>query len=238
VVTNASQLRVGQWLETDHRSRARVDVGLIGEVTVEPDSRLRLIDASATDHRLELSRGQLHAQIWAPPRLFFVNTPSATAIDLGCAYTLKVDDRGAGELQVTAGYVALARDGRETIVAQGQACHTWPGAGAGTPYAVDASQELRRALDDFDLATGDRTAAVAQILSVARAEDFVTLWHLLERAPRASRGRVFDQLAQNHPAPADVTRAGIIAGESAMRAAWAADLGLATVAASNGKEKR
>ena len=36
----------------------------------------------------------MSARIWAPPRLFYVNTPSAVAEDLGCAYTLEVDDLG------------------------------------------------------------------------------------------------------------------------------------------------
>jgi hypothetical protein len=38
--------------------------------------------------------------IWAPPRLFFVDTPSAVAADLGCSYTLEVKDDGAGVLRV------------------------------------------------------------------------------------------------------------------------------------------
>jgi len=30
--------------------------------------------------------------IWAPPRMFSVETPAAVAVDLGCRYSLKVDD--------------------------------------------------------------------------------------------------------------------------------------------------
>jgi anti-sigma factor RsiW len=73
-------LRVGQWLVTDDSSRAKVTVGSIGNVNVEPNSRLRLVGVAATDHRLELARGTMSAFIYAPPRLFFVNTPSATAV--------------------------------------------------------------------------------------------------------------------------------------------------------------
>src|SRR5262249_60943740 len=84
------RLVVGQWLETDGSSRARVRVGAIGEVVVDPDTRLRLLEATASAHRLSLARGKVHAAILAPPRLFFVETPSAVAVDLGCAYTLEV----------------------------------------------------------------------------------------------------------------------------------------------------
>ncbi len=229
VIRGTGQMRVGQWLETDRASRAKVEVGAIGQVNVEPNSRLRLVDASATDHRLELARGEMHALIWAPPRLFFVNTPSATAIDLGCAYTLKVDDRGAGELRVTAGYVALEHDGRESIIPAGQACLTRRGAGPGTPFAADASDALRRALERFDFENrAQRSDALAAVLAATRPDDYVTLWHLLARAEPAHRGEVFDALAKDHPAPEGVTRAGIVAGDAAMRRAWADALGLAS----------
>jgi hypothetical protein len=220
-----ARLHLGDWLETDSVSRARLTVGTIGEVNVEPNSRLRLVKATSLDHRLELARGTMHALIWAPPRLFFVETPSATAIDLGCAYTLTVDDRGTGVLQVTAGYVALAHGGHESIIPAGQMCFTRPGAGPGTPFAADTSPALRTALERFDFAAGGADA-LAAVLAQAGDRDKVMLWHLLDRAPVAQRGGVFDKLAGLQPPPAGVTRDGILAGDAGMRARWALDLGL------------
>src|SRR5207344_3028121 len=115
---------------------------------------------------LELAHGTLSALIWAPPRLFFVDTPSATAVDLGCAYTLTVDDAGAGLLRVTAGYVALEHEGRETVISRGQMCATRRGAGPGTPFVADAPAPLRRALDRFDFENA--AAALSEILAHAR----------------------------------------------------------------------
>ncbi len=221
-------LRLGQWLETDSASRAKVAVGAIGEVQVEPNSRLKLTGVGATDHRLELARGKLHAFIWAPPRLFFVDTPAATAVDLGCQYTLTVDEAGGGLLHVTTGYVALEHGGRESIVPAGVMCWTRRGVGPGTPFADDAPAELRAALRrfDFSVAANARPPALAAVLAAARPSDAVTLWHLLARAPGAQRGAVFDVLAGSHPPPRGVTRAGIVAGDATMRAAWADALGL------------
>jgi hypothetical protein len=222
-ITESGRLAIGQWLETDASSRAKLTVGTIGEVSLEPNSRLRLVNATAADHRLELARGTLHALIWAPPRLFFVETPSATAIDLGCAYTLTVDDHGAGTLTVEAGYVSLAYNGLESIVPAGLTCLTRPGFGPGTPFATAAAPALRAALARFD--DGDDTA-VPQIVAAAGEGDGVTLWHLLDRAPPAARGRIYDKLAQLHPPPAGVTRPGILAGDPAMRDRWATEVGL------------
>ena len=218
-----SRLRVGQWLETDAASRAKLTVGAIGEVNIDPNSRVRLANAAATDHRLELARGQLSALIWAPPRVFFVETPAATAVDLGCAYTLNVDDAGHGTLHVTAGYVALAHAGRETLVTYGQKCTTRRGAGPGTPFVADAPDSLRRALDRFDVERD--TAALADILALVRPADGPTLWHLLARTTAAARTAVFDTLARLHPPPEGVTRPGILAADPQMLAAWAATIG-------------
>ena len=219
-------LRIGQWLETDASSRARVTVGAIGEVNVEPNSRLRLVATAATEHRLALARGGLNAFILAPPRLFVVDTPSARAVDLGCAYTLHVDEAGNGELHVTSGYVALEHAGRESIIPIGMMCFTRRGHGPGTPFAEDAPQDLRVALTRFDFEPGVAAAMLPRILEHARPADAVTLWHLLSRTTGASRGTVFDVLARHAPPPAAVTRDGILAGSPAMLRAWAAELGL------------
>src|SRR5205823_4194113 len=89
-----SKLRVGEWLNTNS-SHATLRIADIGEVRVESNSKLRVLESTPEAHRMQLERGTVHAKVWAPPRLFFVDTPSATAIDLGCAYTLTVDDAGA-----------------------------------------------------------------------------------------------------------------------------------------------
>jgi len=218
LINDRGRLRVGEWLETDAASRAEIAVANIGQVEVEPNTRVRLVETRLTEHRLELQRGTLHARIWAPPRLFFVNTPSAVAADLGCAYTIEVDDEGRGLLHVTSGYVALETEARESIVPAGAACLTQPGAGPGTPFFEDAPEALVKALARFDF-ENDR-AALDAVLDGARARDTLTLWHLLSRVPADDRGRVYERLAALAPPPAGVTREGVIGLDRAMLDAW------------------
>ena len=73
---------------------------------------------------MALDRGTIHARIWAPPKLFFVDTQAAVAVDLGCAYTLQVDEKGDGLLRVTSGWVGLEREGRDTYIPEGAVCAT------------------------------------------------------------------------------------------------------------------
>ena len=145
-IANNGRLGVGQWLETDASSRAQIAVGSIGNVEIDENTRVRLVANQPTEHRLELARGKMSARIWAPPRLFFVDTPSAVAADLGCAYTLEVGDDGGSLLRVTSGWVALQLKDRESIVPAGAVCETRPGIGPGTPYFEDAPSVFREAL--------------------------------------------------------------------------------------------
>jgi len=98
----------------------------------------------------------MSARIWAPPRLFFVDTPSAVAADLGCAYTLEVDNAGGSLLRVTSGWVALQLKDRESMVRRAQLVKTRRGIGPGTPYFEDASESFRQALVRLDFEVCDR----------------------------------------------------------------------------------
>src|SRR5256885_11198333 len=97
--SGTGKLGIGQTLVTDSSSRASITLDETGSVEVDAESRLRLVTNGPGRKRLSLERGTIHAVIWAPPGQFVVDTPSAVAVDLGCVYTLHVDDSGAGLLR-------------------------------------------------------------------------------------------------------------------------------------------
>ena len=219
----SGRLAVGEWLETDATSRAKINVADIGQVDIGPNSRVRLVGTRSDEHRLALQRGRLHAFINAPPRLFIVETPSATAIDLGCSYTLEVDDAGRSVLHVTSGWVALELKGRESIVPAGAICVTEPGKGPGTPYFDDASARFRDALARLDFQNGG-AKALSIVLAEAREYDTLTLWHLLSRVSGAERSRVYERLATLIAPPQGVTRDGVLRLDKGMLDLWKQEL--------------
>jgi hypothetical protein len=225
-ISGNGQLAIGEWLETDGTSRALIDVASIGNVEVEANSRVRLLQSRADEHRLELVRGKMSARIWAPPRLFFVDTPSAVAADYGCAYTLEVNDQGGSLLRVTSGWVALETKDRESMVPAGASCETRPGIGPGTAYFDDAAPAFREALTkvDFESDAAVRNAALASVLEQARPRDTLTLWHLFRRSDGADRERLYDRLAMFVPPPPGVTREGMLHGDERMTSDWLAVL--------------
>ena len=190
------------WIETTASSGTTLRIGDIGSVDVGPGTRLRIIEDRAARHRLDLQHGSIHAKITAPPRLFLVDTKSGTAVDLGCEYSLEMDDEGTGDMHVSAGWVDFESKGLESLVPAGAMCRIKPAQGPGLPYFEDASPEFRQAVERGD---------VDFLIRNARLRDTLTLWHLLSRVPPADRARVYDRIAALTPIPAAVSRERVLA---------------------------
>jgi len=217
------RLSVGEMLETDHWSRASLRAEEIGQIEVEPSTRLRVLSMDSGLKRIALDRGTIRTFIWSPPGRFVVDTPSAVTVDLGCAYTLQVDDSGAGLVRTSLGWVGFKLNGRESFIPAGAACATRPKVGPGTPYFEDASSGLRTALARFDFEDSTalrRAGDLAIVLGESRQRDALTLWHLLARVDEAQRVLVYDRLRELAPPPASVTKEGILRLEQPMLDLW------------------
>ena len=215
---NPSPVRTGQIIETGSTA-ATMQSNVVGQVDIEPNSRLRMLSAYNNQHRLALDRGTIHAFIWAPPTKFVVDTPAAKTVDLGCKYTLCVAKDGTGFLTVQMGWVAFQWNKLESFIPQGAACTTRVGHGPDTPYFLDAPKALTDSLAEFDR-TGSREA-LSSVLLAARSHDGLTLWHLLERTGGAERVEVFNRFSRLVNLPPNVNREGILRGDPAtMDAAW------------------
>ena len=217
------RLGVGQILETDAHSRANLLADEVGQIEVGPNTRLRLLTMGAGLKRIALDHGTIRAYIWAPAGQFVVDTPSAVTVDLGCAYTLQVDDSGAGLVRTSMGWVGFKLNGHESFIPAGAACATRPMVGPGTPYFENAASDLRSALTKFDFedrTQEERAGDLAIVLGAARQRDAFTLWHLLARVDEAQRTVVYDRLRGLAPPPAGVTKDGILRLDPTMLDLW------------------
>lgn len=196
-------VRSGQLLRTGRESQLSLTADEVGRIDIGPDSEMR----AASNRQLMLNRGMLHAFIWARPGQFVVETPSARAIDLGCEYTINVDEAGNGLLRVSLGWVAFRYQGNESFIPEGAQCVTRKRGGPGIPVYEDASEGLQHSLSIFE--AGD-ASSLGSILDSARPRDALTLWHLLTRVPVSDRGRVYDRFAQLVTLPPEVSRDGVI----------------------------
>lgn len=227
-----AKLHVGQTLVTNGDSRASLSESDLGEIRIDPNSRVRLVETDANRKRIQLDVGTIHAAIWAPPGTFVVDTPSAVAVDLGCAYTLQVAPDGSGTIRTALGWVGFHLNGRDSFIPAGAMCSTRPELGPGVPYFEDATPAFREAIAQFDASSADspaRSAALRTILSEARVRDGLSLWHLLSRTAGPERVQVYARFVALVPPPKGITRSGILALDQSMLDLWWNSLGLGEI---------
>jgi hypothetical protein len=207
---------IGQTIDTGIRGSEKLEAPFFGEVELDPNSRLQVLPSNAGNQRLALRRGTMHALIWAPPASFVVETASAKTIDLGCSYTLSILPDDSGILSVQTGWVAFQSGAIESFIPACSVCHTRRHAGPGLPYFESASQELRDAVSQYDSTPGRES--LNAIVSNARKEDALTLWHLVVRTSGADRDLVVQRFAALVPG---IDSSGLDAGNSrAIDQAW------------------
>ena len=193
-------LRIGEWLITDDSSRALLSVANIGEIIVDPGSKLKIVKSDSGEHRIMLDYGTINANINAEPRLFVVDTKSVEAVDLGCSYTLTSDQNGNGLLYVKSGMVALESKNRKSLVAAGSFCITKEGIGPGTPYSKNSSLGFRKALSDLDF-KGVTDEVLVNVLLNAKRDDVISLLQILPRVNEKNKAMVLAKIAKYVPAP-------------------------------------
>ena len=212
VVADGQRVLPGAWIRATDAPR-QVALGHMGNVTLDPGSRLQVTRVGADETRLFLERGSLEARISADarPRFFQVDTQAARCVDLGCRYTLAVDEGGVARVRVVTGQVSFETEEREVFVPRGATCAASPSAGPGTPRFEDSPPALVEALDAFDAASQASPARRRELSARVLAEvktplDTLVAWHLLEDADaeiaRAAAG-VLNERAGRPPGLSD-----------------------------------
>lgn len=227
-ITGAEPLRTGEVITTDERSEVELRAGRHGHIRVLPGTTVRLLQSDRQHERLELQHGTIEASLYAPPFMFSFDTPSGTAYDIGCAFTLSVGEDGKGRLRVTSGWVQFEVDEKQELAPAGMALVIEPGFGPGTPFFEDAPPRLQEALAkvDFDNNPTQRAVALSEVMAQARARDVYTLLQLMRSASPKERGLLFDRASALRAPPASVTRDGIVMHNEPMYDDWVASLGL------------
>jgi hypothetical protein len=213
----AGVLCVGSVLDTGAHE-ADLAIANIGKAELGSGTRVRLDQTTAERHQLYLERGRMHARVNAPPRLFAVATPSAHVTDLGCEYTLDIDARGAGTIEVQSGKVELATGTGAIVVApRGTKAHLLAGRRPGLPVVNGAGPVLVAAVAAFERGAPD---GIERVLGAAQERDALTVANLaLLVASPAEKRRVLEQLAVLVPPPQQLSIDDVL-GESTFFEMW------------------
>lgn len=207
-------LVLGGYMSSGPDEKGRIPVGDMGHVDLEPETRIGYLRADAEEHRLDLQHGTIQVHVAAPPPRFVVDTPAATVVGLGGAWTLQVAEDGSGLLQVHDGEVEIQGDGRPVRVPGSASCRIRPGEGPGVPWFEGAPEEL------IDVRLED-DAPLTAAMTALRPEDTLTLWHLLPRVvDDDARLMIAVRLTELVSLPEDVSLDAVVALDEKALAAW------------------
>lgn len=185
---------------------ARIGIARIGDLRLEPGSRLRLEQTRSGHHRVRLLEGRLQARVWAPSMHFGVELPGAEVLDLGCEFIVASDAAGNGELTVLSGWV-LVDTGVDEVLVPRNATVALRGGLVGIPHDLGASTGFMQALRAVE---GGDPAGIGELVATSRPEDAISLLALLQRNPALARGPVYERLRQLLPEAQAVDRDAIL----------------------------
>ena len=228
ILTDRGIIKIGEKLITDSESRARLKIGTIGEIDVEPQSEVKIIETKTSEYRLVLSKGRLSVRTWSAPKFFSIKTPTALVKDLGCIYYLSVDEKSSTKLHVKSGWLLMEDKDKKSLIPTGASCYSEISTGLGTPFLNDASNMFKESLYRLDFENGDK-AELEIILSESRQKDLITLIHMLKRGDQESRGKIYDRIFQLFKIPQRITRDGIVKGNKDMLGRLWTELGLGSI---------
>jgi hypothetical protein len=226
--TMRSALAPGESIRTAPHESLHIAVARIGEITLAPESTLRLLETGEQRHRVDLQSGHLRARIWAPPGYFGVSDALSETIDLGCEFDLWKRGDGSGRVRVSSGWIVHTTATQEILVPAGHEL-TFDARHASPPRRVDASATFSRALDrldallerDDDVSIDALAVAADALAEQASDRDAFTLLALLSEHPSLATGSLYRRLGDAFGVPHDPAhRAAWARGDQAAIASW------------------
>lgn len=215
-------LQVGDGLTTGPDGEVRLQVARIGELSIRPQSRLRLIETRSGRHRVQLLEGEVQARVWAPPHQFGMDLPGVALWDLGCIFTVRTKADGHGLLTVQSGWVQLEDGAKEVLVPEGAQVFLASNGKVGTPHHAAASPAFLEALRRIDEAAENippDSPLLQQLATEARTQDAITLITLLNHQPRWADSPIFPRLGVLFPG-SGVTREAVWQRDPRALDAW------------------
>lgn len=231
---DGAPVRLGERIETGDNGHAVLHIEGLGQIALEPNSTLAVLDpgalqSPASDHweslalsLLRLEQGAFRAVINAAPGAFQVDTPAGLSVDLGCVYRAEVRADGLTLIHVSVGRVAFTGAGRKVTVPAGASMRATVDGPPSTPIYDDAHPLLVEAVLRLDRGEEMEEAEVLALLDVLGSRDALTLAHLLSYPSVGAQ--VFAFLRPNHVLPDGVTREGLLSGDEDMIEAWVEEM--------------
>jgi len=190
-------VNVGDWIQTDNESAVILKIANVGDISIEPNSKVRFIQSDDNLSRIEISYGTVNTSTSQADK-FILQSNNMKVQDKGSSYSFKVDDKGNGVIYVNNGIANVESGNRVSVVPEGKFCMYKPEFGVGIPFRKDATPEFQNALFQYDFNNGGNNAIYSAIAS-ATAEDYYSLLNLIPRVDEKTKYLVLNKLDRITP---------------------------------------
>lgn len=177
-------IREGEWIITDDSSEAMIKIDGIGDILIEPKTKLKILKNEDGENKVYLEYGTINTNLSNSVKSiapFAVQTANGIIRDTkGGSYTFTMNEKGDGMIFVKDGIVNFVSNGKESVIPSGKVCIVQALNGPGVPFSVNTSPQFKNAIMHFDENSGD-LSAINSVISTSGNQDLVSLINLMPR---------------------------------------------------------
>jgi len=193
----SNTVNVGDWIQTDSTSSVVLKIANVGDISIEPNSKVRFVQSDGEVSRIEVLYGTVNTTTSQADK-FVLHSNNMKVQDKGGSYSFKVDEKGNGVIFVNNGIANVESGNKSAVVTDGKFCLYKPEYGVGTPFRKDASKEFQNALFSYDFNNGG-VPAVYYAVANAAPEDYTSLMNLIPRVDDKTKYLVLNKLGKLVP---------------------------------------
>ncbi|MBS1492479.1 MAG: zf-HC2 domain-containing protein [Bacteroidetes bacterium] len=190
-------VNVGDWIQTDSVSSVILKIANVGDVSIEPNTKVRFIQSDNNISRIEVVYGTVNTSTSQADK-FVLQSSNMKVQDKGGSYSFKVDDKGNGVIYVNNGIANVESGNKSSVVTDGKFCLYKPEYGVGIPFRKDSKPEFQNALFNYDFNNGG-TPSVYYAIANAMPEDYSSLLNLIPRVDDKTKYLVYNKLSKLAP---------------------------------------
>jgi len=193
----SDKVNVGDWIQTDSVSSVILKIANVGDVSIEPNTKVRFIQSDDNVSRIEVLYGTVNTSTSQADK-FVLQSSNMKVQDKGGSYSFKVDDKGNGVIYVNNGVANVESGNKSAVVTDGKFCLYKPEYGIGIPFRKDSKPEFQNALFQYDFNNGG-TPSVYYAIANAMPEDYSSLLNLIPRVDDQTKYLVLNKLNKFAP---------------------------------------
>lgn len=193
----SDKVNVGDWIQTDSVSSVVLKIVNVGDVSIEPNSKVRFIQSDGNVSKIEVLYGTVNTSTSQADK-FVLQASNMKVQDKGGSYSFKVDEKGNGVIYVNNGIANVESGNKSAVVTDGTFCLYKPEHGIGTPFRKDSKPEFQNALFQYDFNNGGMPS-VYYAMANALPQDYSSLLNLIPRVDEQTKYLVLNKLGKLVP---------------------------------------